>query len=421
MSRTKTVARKTMDDPELQNMFNQMVGASDPDPRIVAPKYEDIMSDAKAIVGIFKKTFIESAKIPTELKKDFNVGFQKIQAFVTSAETSLASMTLEKKSMLAGKDTVPINSDPEKLMQYLQGLSHGYNNKELGETYKTLKESNTIDQIVVAARDLRKHLESEKKRHKKEIHDLEDKNKLSEKFVTNCGNDFLELIPSITTLDFHQLFMHELCDYPAKQLIVYAMHLFLHRAMNIVQKIMSPDIDVSAFSEKLVGSIDEIRKVLPRCDKAFNKIKKSVSMLKDNFGGYYKDFVVSKNPGIIVENFVLDVAEDSKADRETTAQFKRIVNFYRKKMQGRVKDPKIQKIFDMVGQNLEVLEQKTGRKYGRNSEDIHDSSNHENDDDTPQTPEKTPEEIAEQKEADHDAWISESNAGSWKKKKSKRK
>jgi len=33
-------------------------------------------------------------------------------------------------------------------------------------------------------------------------------------------------------------------------------------------------------------------------------------------------------------------------------------------MQGQVKDPKIQKIFDMVGENLNILEQKTGKSYG---------------------------------------------------------
>jgi hypothetical protein len=72
---------------------------------------------------------------------------------------------------------------------------------------------------------------------------------------------------------------------------------------------------------------------------------------------------VSKNPGIIIENFVLDVADDSKADAETTRQFRQIINFYKDKMSGQVKDPKIQKIFDLVGENLNILEQKTGKSY----------------------------------------------------------
>lgn len=31
MNKTKAVTRRAMDDPELQDLFNQMVGASDPD------------------------------------------------------------------------------------------------------------------------------------------------------------------------------------------------------------------------------------------------------------------------------------------------------------------------------------------------------------------------------------------------------
>ena len=102
-----------------------------------------------------------------------------------------------------------------------------------------------------------------------------------------------------------------------------------------------------------------------------------MQLLKNNFSGYYKDFVVSKNPGIIIENFVMDVADDSKADTETTYQFRKIINFYKEKMRGRVNDPKIQKIFDLVGQNLDVLEKKTGTSYGSKTRDKQDDESDE--------------------------------------------
>ena len=77
--------------------------------------------------------------------------------------------------------------------------------------------------------------------------------------------------------------------------------------------ISSPDIDVDDFVKIIVSSIDTVKKHIPRCDDAFNKIIESIDILKNNFDGYYKEFVASNNPSIIMENFVLDVSKNTKA------------------------------------------------------------------------------------------------------------
>jgi hypothetical protein len=365
MSKTKTISRKAMDDPELQDLFNQMVGASDPDPRIVAPKYEAILADVKAIINIFKTTWLNTVHIPQTIRDEFNKPFGEMQAFVDESTTAITELTLEKNNgILAGDGLKDINSNPEKLQAKLMGLDHGYDLKKLGESYKALKESSVVDNIIVAVRDLRKCVEESKTRLKQQIHDIEDKEKLKDGFIKLFDGDFLVIMPSVFNLDFKQLWLHPALDYNLRKRIVYSLHLILKRGNNIVHNIMSPDIDIERFSEVLVNNIDKVRKHIPRCDRAFEKIKKSVHLLKNNFGGYYKDFVVSKNPGIIIENFVLDVADDSSADAETTRQFRQIISFYQEKMRGQVKDPKIQKIFDLVGENLNILEKKTGKSYG---------------------------------------------------------
>jgi hypothetical protein len=364
MSKTKTVSRKAMDDPELQELFNQMVGASDPDPKIVAPKYEAILADAKAVVNIFKLTWIETVYIHADIVKDFNKSFKELQSFIDDATKQLTELTLEKNNgILAGGSVKDINQDPNRLQAKLLGLDHGYDIKKLGEVYKAVKESNVLDRIIVAVRDLRKIVEESKTRHSRSIHDIEDKEKLRDEFISRHDNDFLQIMPSVFGIDFKQLWMHPRMDRELKKRIVYSLHLILKRGNTIVHNIMSPDIDVERFSTILIENIDKVRKHIPRCDKAFNKIKQSVHLLKNNFGGYYRDFVVSQNPGIIIENFILDVSNDSRADLETTRQFRKIINFYQEKMRGQIKDPKIQKIFDMVGDNLNILEQKTGKKY----------------------------------------------------------
>lgn len=365
MSKTKTVTRSAMDDPELQELFNQMVGASDPDPKIVAPKYESILEDAKIILKIFKVTWIDTPYVSKDILTDFNKSFDDLRLLIQDGEKQLQELTLAKNDgILSGDSVKDINKNPNSLQAKLAGLDHGYDLKKLGEAYKALKESAIIDKIIVAVRDLRKCVEESRVRNKRQIHDIEDKEKLRDEFIAKCDGDFLQIMPTMFALDFKQLWLHPSCVYDLKKRVVHSLHLILKRGNNIVHNIMSPDIDVERFSEILISNIDKVRKHIPRCDKAFNKIKQSVQLLKNNFNGYYKDFVVSKNPGIIIENFVMDVADGSKADTETTYQFRKIINFYKEKMRGRVNDPKIQKIFDLVGQNLDVLEKKTGTSYG---------------------------------------------------------
>jgi len=97
-----------------------------------------------------------------------------------------------------------------------------------------------------------------------------------------------------------------------------------------------------------------VRKQIPRCDDAFNKIESSIGLLKGNFDRYYKDFVQSGNPGVIIEQFVGDVAKSAEADRKITRQFRQIITFYRKKIQSvNPKDnPQIPKIFGMIEEDF---------------------------------------------------------------------
>lgn len=365
---TKVVKKKAMDDPELQDMFNQMVGTSEPDPKIIAPKYEDILEDAKAIVELLGRVFIYDAtkdNIPQDLLTEFDKGFGDFRQFVTDATRELLDLTIAKSSMLTGSALEPVNQEPQKILRLLSALDKGYDPVVLGQKYKALKECRTINRLIIATRDLRKFVEEDKVAHKKEYHDIEFRDKMSESFIKENDSDFLVLLSSLSCMDFKQIWLHPAAVYKFRNRVVFALHILLKRGSTIVKQIMTPDIDVDKFSEMLIANIGKIRRALPRCDKAFAKIQRSVSMLKDNFGGYYKDFVVSKNPGIIVERFVTDVASSNKADAETTRQFKRIIDFYRKKMQSQPKDPRLDKIFDLLGTNINELESKSGQTYSK--------------------------------------------------------
>ena len=364
MSKVKvSVAQKTMKDPELIDMFNKMVGASDPDPSIVIPKYDKIMQNAEEIIRILE-SFVKSPAAKA-FQYDFKKGFQEIYEFVNKSKEELGPLTLEKNdNVLTGTDLNSLNSDPQKMAEFLQNTEFKYKVAKLGETYTSLKNSSVIKEMIMTARNLKNALMLEKTRTGSKTHDLEDKDHLQKGFIVKADGDFLILF-NFTSLDFKQMYF---CDYMTaqySQYILFVLHLIYKKVLNIVKEITSPDIDVDKFSELLVRNIDDIRKHIPRCDKAFDKIKASVGLLKGNFGEYYKDFISSQNPGIIVEHFVSDVAQSSKTDVETTRQFRKIIEFYQKNMQSRITDPKVKKIFKLVGANLDILEEKTTKRTER--------------------------------------------------------
>jgi len=371
MSKVKvTVAQKTMKDKQLIELFNQMVGTSAPDPNVVTPKYDRLLELSRETVGILQ-SFVGTA--PQVLRDEFPKGVEEIERFVAKSTTDLDGMTLVEQSehTLAGEELNSVNANPELMNKLMENLGTKYNTEELGETYKNLKDSEFIKSVIMTYRQLKEALAAEAERRKVKMetldteHDLADKTKLRGGFIKKSLGDVLHLF-SFSSLNFKELCMAAFVGSPNKPKsmynnILFMLYLIYSKCDQIYRLVSSPDIDVDKFSEALVGNIATIKKQIPRCNEAFDKIEDSVHLLRDKFGGYYKDFITSQNPGIIVENFVLDVAKDSKANSKVTRQFKQIIGFYKKKMAGQIKDPKIKRIFDLVGANLNILEKKTGK------------------------------------------------------------
>lgn len=353
MSRVK-IKEKAVKDPELIELFNNMLGEGTPDPSIVIPKYESIMKNSREIIQLLE-SFLRSP-LHDVFVNDFVKGFSEVRSFIKTASDQIEAMTLEKNDkILTGEDLNEINSHPERMKEYMENIQLQYKISNLGEAYKKLKGSELVKEMVMTLRNLNNSLMLEKDRVKAPMHGLEDKDKLSPDFIINCDGDFLELF-SFSTLDFKQIYLNEQMNPEFSKYLLFLLHLLHKKVGAIVKDVTTPDIDVDKFAEVLIRNIAEVRKHIPRCDKAFDKIANSVDMLKQNFGEYYKDFISSQNPGIIIENFVSDVAQTSKADIATTNQFRRIIQFYRKSMSGKVKNPKIKKLFEIVSSQLTALE-----------------------------------------------------------------
>jgi hypothetical protein len=360
MSKVKmSVAKKTMKDPELLDLFNQMVGAGDPDPNIAVPKYDKLLEESTRVVEMFK-AFANSpfAKV---FRKDYNNAFDDILRFCQESEVTLTNHTLkvtDSTRLLSGDKLNALNENPELMQKYINSINSKYDLQELAETYTNLKQCQPVQEIVMITKNLKSVLNMEKERAKTETHNLENKETLSMMFITKCEGTSLMLF-NFCALDFKQIsYNEELLTPQLQQYMLYFLHILYKRGLEVVRLITSPDIDVNKFSEVLVRNIGEVKKHIPRCDKAFDKIASSVGLLRNNFDDYYKDFVISQNPGIIIESFVGDVAKSSSADVQTTAQFRKIIQFYKQRMAAaKIDDPKIKKILGMVGSNLDVLEE----------------------------------------------------------------
>lgn len=185
---------------------------------------------------------------------------------------------------------------------------------------------------------------------------IDDNDNLSDVFIKSSKTHDLIIFP-FCNFDIKMIYTHSKIDESVSKYILIFLNMLYKTTFEIYEIITSPDIDISKFSDIIIQSIQQAKKMIPRANRAFKKIEQSVELLKNNFQNYYKDFVSTKNPTIILENFILDCSKDNSedVDLELARQFKRIVMFYQKKSQGKIKDPRINQLFEMLNKNFDML------------------------------------------------------------------
>lgn len=194
--------------------------------------------------------------------------------------------------------------------------------------------------------------------YKKYIENNED---LSDSFIKSSKNREINIFP-FCDFDIKYIYSFSKIDDSIKRYILIFLNMLYNTTYEIYQIITSPDVDISKFSEIIINSISQAKKMIPRAGRAFKKIEESVDLLQNNFEGYYKDFISTKNPTIIIENFILDCSKEQNddVDIELARQFKKIAMFYKKKSAGKIKDPRINQIFEMLDKNFAMLDVKEG-------------------------------------------------------------
>jgi hypothetical protein len=211
--------------------------------------------------------------------------------------------------------------------------------------YMAIKKCAIVNLIIVTCKNLIVH--------KKSISDL---NNLKDKFITRSAGLTFNPIADLQQLNIKKIYIDSRLDKISKDYILTFLHKVFDVSVEMYNILSNPDVDIEEFVSIIMGSIEEVKKAIPRCDQAFQKIIDSISLLKGNFNNYYKDFTISGNPTIIMENFVLDVSKNTKSSPTVMAQFRKIISHYRKLASQHASNPKLQSLFSQVDANFKELE-----------------------------------------------------------------
>lgn len=350
-----TTKVKAVKDKEISEMFNQMLGAGDEiNLNIVYPKYLQMEEYSKKSVEIIEK-FAGSAFF-TRYGETYANHVQIMLKFCNNAKEEIEDMYKLKLPALVALS--PDSADDKT-------------KASIADAYKFAKTHpltttfiNLCNKLVIYRRY------------------IQDEATVNHKFILNMVDLEFNPFPFIPTLNIKEILVQmqsEVDDgkYTDKQeriqtenvvnQLSYFCMIVIHKlyklTYNLYKVITSPDIDVDEFVNVIIMSIDKIKHQpqLSRCDLAFDKIKESASMLKENFSDYYKDFLESKNSSIIMENFILDVSKKNEnSNPKLMQQFRRIVAHYRTLAKNNIQNPQIRSLFDKVNQQFSQAEKHAG-------------------------------------------------------------
>lgn len=339
----KMMAKSDGDTEALNEMFSQMTGAENADPDIIVPKLCKLQELLKKYYTIYNML----------------IGFKDFVDNFPEHEENFAEIKTFSNKVKDLLESDPYNFTKESL----QNESANYVNT----VYKRLKDEKLVHTIVVTSGNLGKY-----KKY------LEDKSNLHDEFIKRePGLSYRPL--NFTNLEFKSLWISDKLTNMAKK---YILNILSHTYLighQTYQLITSPNIDIKKFSKVLIDNIDKMKKRIPRCNKAFDIIADSVSMLENNFDGYYKTSVEAENPSIIIESFIIDVSMKQKSNASITTQFRKIIMFM-KRQSANNKDPRVAKLFKILNSQFDMMKQETGLEPD-SDEDKQETVNEESEDD----------------------------------------
>jgi hypothetical protein len=330
------VVKSTINNKDILETFQELLGTSESNVclPIAYPKYTKLQINVSRYIKLMNMFHSSSCmnKFP-----DINTCFEQ---YIKSLEKHFAeAFTAPDLEQYCTKET-----------ETLAGPNYSFVPKEVkaefSKIFNSCKKCNIVNIIIVTCKNLIMYKKF-----------IGDKNNLNDNFLTKKAGNVFDPLPDFPQLNIKKIYNDDILDKNEKNFILIFLSKLYEISYSVYETLSSPDVDVNEFVAVILNSIDTVKKHIPRCDEAFDKIVESVDVLKDNFGGYYKDFMASNNPAIIMENFVFDVSKNTKATPKVTAQFRKIITYYREiATKHAIHDPRLQSLFKHVDRNFEELE-----------------------------------------------------------------
>lgn len=346
------IIKKSINDRSVTEVFQNLLGANGINLEVVLPKVVKIKQTIATISRQFNLLHIQpfcDANSKQEIKEWLALVKQ------TELPSTLGVVFDEFKQECTKNGIVDVlKVDTEDagvkslLVSYTKAVASKYKTEalmEMNDEYNAYKQNQVISSYIVLCRNLNDYKKF-----------ISNKNSLDYKFIEEINSpQFTPLV--VSKFNFKRIYDNLSTAPVVKDFLINLLHELYVNSYILYKLITSPDVDVESFSAVILESIGELKKHIPRCDKAFKKIEDSLELLKGNFANYYKDFVVTKNPTTIIENFIVDVSKDNntKNNIELARQFRQIVLYYRKASQNRPKNPDIDNLFNKLDENFKLI------------------------------------------------------------------
>lgn len=329
---TKTKVDKSLMSDDMSHMFKQMMGEETPDFSIIKPKYERLLVVMSNIYTLLLKftTLIEK-RIP-----EYANNYEEMNDYANNLKELCKNYEIPPMPLFDGTE-----NNASIIKEYVDVVS---------KKYLALKNDKFVKNLVIVCKDLSTYSKF-----------IKNTDKLSAQFIHDSPEPDMCILKKITRLPFKQLYLSEkLIKVPgAQSYILTFLHMFLKETQQIYEMLSSPDIDIDKFVHIIANGLDKMKShpELRGCTDAFEKIRKSTNMLKDNFGDYYGDFVASNNPNIIMENFISDVSRKVEGNIRLVSQFKKIMGFYRRQLQKSGNVPsQVTGMMNFIGDKLDKVD-----------------------------------------------------------------
>lgn len=310
----KVISKKIKSKVDFSKYFNQMLGLEDIPGEFISYKYEQIMRSCEDFVKIWEM-ILGTDIFKVYIQKKFQKGFLQIEEFIKNSNEELKKIKVFPKKSAPEKNIKEIN---ETLLK----LSQKYDEKELNAAYKEIKKSKTLEHLFVTYEKLKSLLKSANNDNPTLY--INDKN-YNVDFIIESAED--TQILSFSNIEFKSAF--NFC--PEKFIplltstVMPGFRITYLEGENAYNQYISPDIDVESFCASFVEKIADLKKHIKGCRNAFSAIEKSIKLLEKNFPNYYKKFVTTKNPSVIFEDFLTDVADKNKNNLSISTELSKII------------------------------------------------------------------------------------------------